>query len=35
MFATDETERDSVAVYKLFARKRPLKNINLDGATRP
>ena len=31
MFATDGTERDPVAVYKLFARKTP-KEINLDDA---
>ena len=34
MFATDGTERDPVAVYKLFAGKRP-KEINLDDATWP
>ena len=34
MFATDGTERDPVAVYKLFAKKRP-KEINLDDATWP
>ncbi|CAH3153647.1 unnamed protein product, partial [Pocillopora meandrina] len=31
MFATDETERDPVAVYKFFARKRP-EEMNQDNA---
>ena len=31
MFATDQTERDPVAVYKFFARKRP-KEMNQDDA---
>ena len=31
MFATDETERDPVAVYKFFARKRP-EEMNQDDA---
>ena len=34
MFATDGTEREPVAVYNLFARKRP-KEIKLDDATWP
>ena len=31
MFAADETERDPVAVYKFFARKRP-EEMNQDDA---
>ena len=34
LITTDGTERDPVAVYKIFARKRP-KKINLDDATWP
>ena len=32
MFATDGTERDPVAVYKCFARKRPEREMNQDDA---